>query len=130
MIGLDTNVLIRYFAQDDHRQSLRAAKVIDSLSESEPGHVTLVVLAEIWWVLRGAYAADRSTVTSIITGLVESKEIVVEHADTVRRALQLTARGADFADAMIQQRGAEVGCGRTVTLDTKAATHAGMQLLK
>lgn len=55
-------------------------------------------------MLRGAYSADRPTVTAILTGLIDSKEIVVEHAETVRRSLRRTERGADFADSLIYER--------------------------
>lgn len=130
MIGLDTNVLVRYFTQDDAAQSARANKIIERLSESDPGFVTLIALAETWWVLRGAYRADRPTVTAILTGLIDSKEIIVEHAETVRRSLHRTERGADFADSLIQERGVDAGCERTVTLDAKAAKRAGMELLE
>ena len=129
MIGLDTNVLIRYFTQDDKRQAGLANDVIDGLTESDPGHVTLIALAEIWWVLRGAYETDREAVTEIFNGLLDSKEIVVEHAETVRRALHRIGRGADFADSLIRERGVDAGCARTITFDEKAAQRAGMELL-
>lgn len=129
MIGLDTNVLIRYFTQDDEVQSALASDVIDGLTESDPGHVTLITLAEIWWVLRGAYDADRATVTAALNDLLNSKEIILEHAETVRRALQRTEQGADLADSLIHERGIDAGCERTVTFDEKAAKRAGMELL-
>jgi predicted nucleic-acid-binding protein len=61
--------------------------------------------------------------------LLESQEIVVEQADTVRRSLRRAADGADFADALIKERGVDAGCERTVTFDRKAAKAAGMDLL-
>jgi predicted nucleic-acid-binding protein len=129
VIGLDTNVLIRYFTQDDERQAALASDVIDGLTESDPGHVTLIALAEIWWVLRVAYDTDRESVAGIFNGLLDSKEIIVEHAETVRRALQRVGRGADFADSLIHERGVDAGCARTITFDEKAAQRAGMELL-
>lgn len=62
-------------------------------------------------------------------GLVDSKEIIVELADTVRRSLDRTERGADFADSLIQERGVDAGCERTVTFDANAAKRAGMELV-
>lgn len=129
MIGLDTNVLIRYFTQDDEVQSALASVVIDGLAESDPGHVTLITLVEIWWVLRGAYDVDRATVTAVLNDLLNSKEIILEHAETVRRALRRTERGADLADSLIHERGIDAGCERTITFDGKAAKRAGMELL-
>lgn len=47
MIGLDTNVLVRFLTQDEPRQSRIATQLIGSLTEEEPGFVSSVVLAEI-----------------------------------------------------------------------------------
>ena len=47
MIGLDTNVVIRFLAQDDEVQSLIATRFISRLSREKPGFVSSVVLAEI-----------------------------------------------------------------------------------
>ncbi|MGQ4614780.1 PIN domain-containing protein [Nocardia sp. R7R-8] len=129
MIGLDANVLIRYLTQDDPEQSARANQVIDGLSESKPGYVTMIVLAEIHWVLRRGYQQDPEAVTDVLLGLLDSSEIVVERADTVRQALRRAADGADFADALIQQLGQEAGCELTVTFDHNAGERAGMRLL-
>ncbi|MFD6156654.1 PIN domain-containing protein [Nocardia sp. NPDC060256] len=129
MIGLDANVLIRYLTQDDPAQSARANQVIDGLSESRPGYVTMIVLAEIHWVLRRGYQQDPEAVTDVLLGLLDSTEIVVERADTVRQALRQAADGADFADALIQQLGQEAGCDLTVTFDHNAGERAGMRLL-
>ncbi|MEU4344459.1 type II toxin-antitoxin system VapC family toxin [Nocardia sp. NPDC023852] len=129
MIGLDANVLIRYLTQDDPVQSARANQVIDGLSESSPGYVTMLVLAEIHWVLRRGYKQDPEAVTDVLLGLLDCTEIVVERADTVRQALRQAADGADFADALIQQVGQEAGCERTVTFDHDAGERAGMRLL-
>lgn len=130
MIGLDTNVLVRYFTQDDEAQAERANEIVRGLTESDPGFITVIALAETWWVLRGAYAADRGTVIGVLKGLLDSKEIVIEHADTVRRSLGRTDRGADFADALIHERSVDAGCQRTVTFDVRAAERAGMDLVE
>ena len=56
MIGLDTNVLVRYFVQDDPEQSRKARDVIERrLTEQNPGYVGVVVMAEISWVLKSVY---------------------------------------------------------------------------
>ena len=49
MIGLDTNVLVRYIMQDDARQSLSATKLMESLTVDEPGFVSLVSVVELGW---------------------------------------------------------------------------------
>jgi predicted nucleic-acid-binding protein len=45
MIGLDTNVLVRYIAQDDPVQSPKAMRLIESLAADDPGYVSLFQ----WW---------------------------------------------------------------------------------
>ena len=44
MIGLDTNVLVRYIAQDDPKQSALASDIIGQLSTANPGYITLIGL--------------------------------------------------------------------------------------
>lgn len=130
MIGLDTNVLVRYFTQDDVVQAGLANKVMDGLSEEQPGYVTTIVLAEIYWVLRHAYQTDRETIVGVLQRLLESKEIIVEQSDAVRRALRRAVAGADVADAIIHELGVSAGCERTVTFDRKAVRVAGMTPLE
>lgn len=130
MIGLDTNVVVRYLAQDDELQSGLANEVIDAFTEAEPGFVSLVVLCETSWVLARAYGADRDAVAGVMQGLLESKELMVEHPDTVRRAVRRMAGGADFADAVIAEVGSDATCEATVTFDRRAARSAGMRLLE
>jgi predicted nucleic-acid-binding protein len=130
VIGIDTNVLVRYVMQDDAAQATRANEFIDQLTESRPGYVTTIVLAEMYWVLHRGYKSDKESVVAILQGLLDSKEIVVERADTVRRALRRAADSADFADALIAELGVDAGCERTVTFDQNAAKTAGIRLLE
>jgi predicted nucleic-acid-binding protein len=130
VIGIDTNVLIRYVMQDDAAQAARANELIDQLTESRPGYVTSIVLAEMHWVLRRGYKIDKASVTAVFQGLLDSKEIVIEQADTVRRALRRVGDGADFADALIVELGRDAGCEHTVTFDQNAAKTASIRLLE
>lgn len=129
MIGLDTNVLVRYIAQDDERQSATANEVMDNLTDESPGYVSVVVLVEVYWVLRRAYKVERSAIVSIFNDLLTAGEIVVEQTETVGWALRKAATGADFADALISRTAEDAGCDHTVTFDQKASKHAGMRLL-
>lgn len=81
-------------------------------------------------MLTRAYKTDKSSVTAILYGLLDSKEIVVERSDIVRRALRRAVDGADVAGALISELGAEAGCSTAVTFDRKAAKLAGMRLLE
>ncbi len=129
MIGLDTNVLVRYVMQDDPRQAPRATRLIESLTPERPGFVPLVVLVELVWVLAGSYGLARSQLVTVVDGLLRSKELVLDRADVVAQALARYAAGADFADALIERLASAAGCTQTMTFDAGAAKAAGMTLV-
>jgi predicted nucleic-acid-binding protein len=130
MIGLDTNVLVRYVMQDDARQSLKASRLIESLTSEAPGFVPLVALIELVWVLTSCYDLTREQVAQALDALLRSKEIILERAEQVSQALRtFGAGGADFADCLIERTSAAVGCKKTMTFDAGAAKFAGMTLI-
>ena len=130
MIGLDTNVLVRYIMQDDVKQSPKATKLIDSLAVEAPGFVSLVSVVELWWVLSSSYGLSREQVAEALELLLRSKEIVVDRSDQVLKALRVfKVSTADFADCLIERSAASDGCDRTVTFDVRAAKTAGMTLI-
>ncbi|QBR04343.1 PIN domain-containing protein [Paraburkholderia pallida] len=132
MIGLDTNVLVRYFAQDDAVQSKRATALMESLSAERPGYVSQVALVELVWVLARCYGVERGQLKDILESMVGTKELLVEAADTVRKALRVFAASdkADFADCLIERSGHVADCEYTATFDVTASKVAGMQLVK
>ncbi len=131
MIGLDTNVLVRYLAQDDPKQSAIATRFIEgSLSAENPGFVSTVTLCEIAWVLAESYGADRRRIRDTVEGLLATKQIVVEQAELVWKALRAwEGVAADFSDALIGQLAIAQGAGKTVTFDRTAARLPGFELL-
>ena len=130
MIGLDTNVLVRYIAQDDPKQSARATAVINTLSNEEPGFITLVSLAELVWVMQGCYNATKPEIAAILEMLLRTQELVVENAETAIKALNIFAGSkADFSDCLIERSANKAGCEYTVTFDGNAAKTAGMRLV-
>jgi predicted nucleic-acid-binding protein len=130
VIGLDTNVLVRYVLQDDPRQSLRASRLIDSLSADEPGFVPVVALVELAWVLGAGYKLPRAQLAAVLETLLRSKELVIDRADLVMQALaRFSAGSADFADALIERMAAAAGCTETMTFDQGAAKATGMTLV-
>lgn len=131
MIGLDTNVLVRYIMQDDAVQAAKATALVETLDADRPGFVAVVSIVELYWVLTSCYGLTGSQVMQALEILLRTKEIVVDQAEQVLRALRACAGGkADFADCLIERTAAAAGCTRTVTFDTKAARHAGMTLLR
>ncbi len=131
MIGLDTNVLVRYVAQDDLKQSPQAARLIESLTSDSPGYVSLVSVVELAWVLSGCYAASRDDIAGVLETLLRAKELVIADADAVWKALRLFKQTkADFADCLIERCAATAGCDHTATFDRAAAKHCGMRLIE
>lgn len=133
MIGLDTNVLVRYLAQDDARQAAVATRLIDNeLSAVEPGFVSLVVLVEMCWVLRRIYAASESELVDTVTDLLGSAHFQVESRAVVQAALQRICAlktNAGLTDLIIVEVAKAQGCTHTVSFDKAAVRSAGMQLL-
>jgi len=131
MIGLDTNVIVRYITLDDPKQTPIAVKLIESLSIDEPGFISLVVFAELAWVLEISYRFDKTAILRAFDGLLRSKELVIEQAGNTAQAVERFRTGnTGFADYLIERGGHAAGCIHTVTFDQKAANSAGMRLLK
>ena len=131
MIGLDTNVVVRYLTQDDPKQSPIATRLMEkTLSSDEPGFISLVVLAEVVWVLVSLYSVDRAGVTEVVGGLLTTEQLRVESAELVWRAKRrYEGSKADFSDALIAECAAVAGCKRAVTFDRTAAATSGFELL-
>lgn len=132
MIGLDTNVVLRFIAQDDEVQSPIATRFISRLSRSRPGFISAVVLAEITWVLADAYKASREDIAKAVEGFLRSTELTVENAEAAWRALaayQASPKGR-FADALIAQTAVLAGVEETVTFGKNASAAFGMRLLR
>lgn len=130
MIGLDTNVLVRYFAQDDALQSPKATRLIESLSDDTPGFVSLVTLIELVWVMQVAYKTKKPNVVQILSLLLQTKEFVVQDAETALQALAAFRDSeAGFSDCIIERAGHKNGCKYTATFDIDAAATSGMRLI-
>ncbi len=130
MIGLDTNVLVRYIMQDDPKQSLKATRLIESLEGDHPGFVTVVSILELYWVLTSCYGLTNDQVKQALDVLLRTRQIIVDRAEQILRALRVFETGkADFADCLIERTASSVGCEQTLTFDVNAAKYAGMTLI-
>jgi predicted nucleic-acid-binding protein len=129
VIGIDTNVLVRYVVQDDERAYLLASAIMRDLTPEEPGFITQVVIAEFHWVLRSRYGYDRESCLAAVRGLVETESLEFDDGEGVVRALTLAEAGTDFADGLIQGAHELYGIAETVTLDRSAAQRLGWRLL-
>jgi predicted nucleic-acid-binding protein len=130
MIGLDTNVLVRYLMQDDARQAAAATRLLESLTPSSPAFVSTVSLVELCWVLEFAYGLAREQVLEALEALLRTQELVVENAASVWQAVRLfAATNADFADCLIARVAVVAGCESVVTFDRAAVRSGAMTLV-
>ena len=131
MIGLDTNVLVRYIMQDDAKQARRAAALIESLTPERPGFISVVALVELVWVLESVYTLTRAQIAQALQTLLSIEVWTIERAIAVSSALRGYANGqVDFADRVIERVGASSGCECTMTFDRDAAKAGGMVLIQ
>jgi len=117
--GIDTNVLVRYLTQDDPAQARRANALIEgTLAKGGSCYLSVVVLCEVAWVLRGAYGFGKNAVLLALDRIFETAGFLVEDRDRVRGALEEFRRGrGDFADYVMGVRNRAAGCSTTVTFD-------------
>ncbi len=125
MIGLDTNVLVRYLTQDHPAQSARANLLIESrCTREDPGRIALMVLCELVWVLRGAYGYQKALVIETLDQILASRELEIEKANIAAAALSSYRKGpADFADYVIVYSNQDSLCEATYSFDQKLLKH-------
>ena len=129
MITLDTNVLVRAFANDDQVQSAVAQALLLTLSEERPGFINQTVLVELVWVLRRTLRFAAEDVHRLLDGLMNAPAFEIEDGASVGEALEAARGGADFADALIHATSRLHGTTETVTFDRDAAERFGWRLL-
>lgn len=130
MIGVDTDILVRFITQDDPVLAKTAETFLTTRSAQDPAHVSAVTLAEVAWVLKRVYRVSNSEILAIVEDLLSASHVVVQHAGSAHAAIaRCKAANAEFADAFIAAINAEAGCVETVTLDKDAAKRAGTRHL-
>jgi predicted nucleic-acid-binding protein len=130
MIGLDTNILVRYLTQDDPIQSARATEILERrLNLRNPGFVSIVAMAEMVWVLDRAYSLPAPEIAKAIERMLQVEVLVIENEQEVFAAMvALKHETCSFSDALIAELGAKAGCTLTLTFDRKAARFPRFQL--
>lgn len=132
MIGLDTNVLLRYLVQDDPAQSFRATEIIERrLTRRDPGFVSLVSILEIVWVLGTLYKRSRLEIADHVEMILAADTLEVQNEQEVYEAVVALRNGTGtFEDALIGGLGVWRGCSATLTFDQNAAKRLnGFQLI-
>src|SRR3989338_7493506 len=122
MLGIDTNILVRFLVQDDEAQFEKARKLIKR--EVSAGHrvfVNQLVLMETEWVLRSRYSVPKNQIIEAISGLLDATDIQLEDEPSIEEALFIWKESAaDFADCLIGAKNRRIGCRATATFDGKA----------
>jgi predicted nucleic-acid-binding protein len=131
MIGLATNILVRYLAQDDPIQSPQATQLIERrLTAADPGFVSVVAMAETVWVLDRAYGLANHEIAAAIERVLQADVLAVESEQEVFTAMIALKEGrGSFADALVGALGAKAGCSRTLTFDRRASLLAEFEML-
>ncbi len=131
MIGIDTNVLVRYLVGDDPRQAERARQLIEGqCSAAQPAQIALIVLCELVWVLSGAYRYDRHLIVQVLRQILVTESFEIEHHSLAWIAWRDYASGsADYADCLIARLNQANGSSTTYTFDRRAARMDGFTLL-
>lgn len=127
MLGLDTNVFVRYLARDDQPQFEKARKLIKRESDrNAPVLVSLLVLLETEWVLRSRYELSKSEILAAFSTLLDAADLSFEDEPSVEQALYTCKDSvADFTDCLIEARNRRLGCAATATFDARAMKLAG-----
>ena len=122
MLGIDTNVLVRFLVRDDEAQFERARRSIKrEVSAEEDVFVGLMVLLETEWVLRRRYMLQKAEIAEVLSGLLAAMEVQFEDEPAVEETLFTWKDSAvDFADCLIGVHNHRVGCRATATFDAKA----------
>lgn len=127
MIGVDTNVLVRYLTRDDRPQYEKARRLIDrEVAKGEPVMVSLLVLLETEWVLRSRYELPKADVVTTFSALLDTADLTFEDEPSIEAAVYAWKDSlSDFADCLIAARNVRLGCRATATFDRRALKLAG-----
>ena len=122
MLGIDTNVLVRFLVRDDEPQFEKARKLIKrEVTAGRRVFVNQLVLMETEWVLRSRYDLPKNQIIAAISGLLETADLQFEDEPTVEEALFIWRDAtADFADCLIGAKNRRMGCRATASFDVKA----------
>ena len=131
MIGLDTNILIRYIVQDDEEQARLASEIIENQCNVEnPAFINEVTLCEIIWVLKRAYRYDKKVILTLLQHLLNTSEIYISsHAEAWLAYTDYEQGNADFSDYFIARINKKFGCPFTFSFDKKACQNENFKLL-
>jgi predicted nucleic-acid-binding protein len=131
MIGVDTNILLRLYVQDDLAQHRAAVSFFQARTDADPAFVRLIVFVEFVWSLRKTYGYSNKDVTTLVTHLLDASDVRLERGDIIANAIaEAASRRAGLIDSLIALANLADGCSVTMTFDKVAARRVpSMELL-
>ncbi len=123
MIGLDTNVLVRWIAQDDEMQCSKIKQLFGEYkARAETFYINEVVLCETLWVLQSVFSYQKEDLILLLNSLLNNADLVIENESLVSAALSLYEKHrAGFADCLISVKNAAAECQTTLSFDKAAS---------
>ena len=127
MLGVDTNVLVRFPVRDDEAQFEKARRLIRrEIAAGRRVFVSLLVLLETEWILRSRYGLPKNLIIEAISGLLDASDVRLEDEPATEEALFVRKKTtANFADCLIGIRNRRLGCRATASFDVKASKLPG-----
>jgi predicted nucleic-acid-binding protein len=132
MIGIDTNILVRYLTNDDAEQSIAVANFFEQYSCNESSiYINNIVLCEVIWVLESGYKYPKHQITNSLKLVLQTPEFAFDNHAIIVKALYEyeQSNGADFSDILISFTNKNHGCETTYSFDKKAIKHSYFQEL-
>ena len=127
MLGIDTDVLVRFLVRDDESQFEKARMLIKrEVTAGRRVFVSQLVLLETEWVLRSRYDLSKVEIIAAISGLLDATDVQFEEEPAIEAALFVWKESAvDFADCLIGAQNKILGCLATATFDLRTAKLSG-----
>ena len=120
LIGLDTNVLLRYFVAADDADAATTAQCLAAkqlIESGKPLFAAKTVMLEMEWVLRGFYKLSKTQVADVLEHMLSLPQLTIEDRVAVELAAHAIAQGFDFADAL--HHASSRHCSEVATFDAK-----------
>lgn len=130
MTGIDTNILVRFYIQENPKQHDKVIRLFGKASTHNMLHINHVVLIEWFWVLTRVYNVTKQDIIKELEFLLTSREIVLQDSTEVRKSLDFFKSGnIDFADCLIALLNKKENCDTTYTFDKQASRLSSFTLL-
>lgn len=126
MIGIDTNILVRYLTRDDEEQSKQVLKLLEQYSGIESSiYINDIVLCEVVWVLEAAYKYPKQDITHALKLILQTPEFTFENHVAIVKVLYdyEQSNGTDFSDILISVTNIDKGCITTYSFNKKSCKH-------